>query len=115
MNGALAKVTALAGLASLGEGLFILFRVVPHESPLLGAGLAALGALLLLFAPLPRVERLPRWLLVVGGLSVAAAVVAYNLARGAGFAPPEIALVAFGLLLAACAPLARRPRAATAL
>jgi archaeosortase C (PEF-CTERM variant) len=112
MNKVLARTLGLLGLASLGQGLFILFRVVPHESVLLGAGLAALGALLLLFAPLPRVERLPRWPLVVGGLGVAGAVVAYNLARGATFVSPKVALVAFGLLLAAAAPLVARPRVA---
>ncbi|HVM45864.1 MAG TPA: exosortase/archaeosortase family protein [Candidatus Thermoplasmatota archaeon] len=114
MNATLARLLGLLGLASLGEGLFILFRVVPHESPLLGAALAALGATLLYFAPLPRIERLPRWPLVVGGLGVAIGVVAWNLARGATFVPPKVALVAFGLLTAAAAPLATRPRVAHA-
>lgn len=123
MNSALARIRSsrlapllgLLGLASLGEGLFILLRVVPHESPVLGAGLAALGALLLVLAPLPRVSRVPAWPLVVGGLGAALGVVAYNLARGASWAPPKVAIVAFGFLVAASAPLARRPRVAHAL
>jgi len=114
VNATLARTLALLGLASLGQGLFILFRVVPHESWLLGAGLAALGALLLFLAPLPRVERLPAWPLVVGGLALALGVVAYNLARGATFVAPKIALVAFGVLLAAAAPFVRRPGVANA-
>lgn len=114
MNPTLARLLGLLGLVSLGEGLFILLRVVPHESVLLGAGLAALGAILLLVAPLPRIDRLPRWPLVVGGLGVAGAVVAYNLARGATFVPPKVALIALGLGVAAAAPLVRRPRVATA-
>ena len=110
----LARTLGLLGLASLGQGLFILLRVVPHESPLLGAGLAALGAILLFFAPLPRVERMPRWPLVAGGLGVAGAVLLYNLARGATFVPPKVALVVFGLALAVAAPLVSRPRVANA-
>lgn len=114
MNKTLARALALLGLASLGQGLFILFRVVPHESPLLGALLAALGAALLFACPLPRVERVARWPLVVGGLSVALGVVAYNLSQGATFVAPKVAIIVFGLLLAACAPFATRPRVAHA-
>lgn len=114
MNKTLARTLGLLGLASLGQGLFILLRVVPHESPLLGAALAALGAILLYFAPLPRVDRLPVWPLVAGGLAVALGVIAYNLSRGATFVPPKIALIAFGLLVAAAAPFVRRPRVANA-
>lgn len=112
MSKTLARALALIGLASLGQGLFILFRVVPHESPLLGAGLAALGAGLLYCCPLPRVDRIARWPLVLGGLGAALGVVAYNLARGATFVAPKLAIIAFGLLLAAAAPLTRRPRVA---
>lgn len=115
MDKVLARTLGLLGLASLGQGLFILFRVVPHESPLLGAALAALGALLLVFAPLPRVDRLPQWPLVAAGLGVAGFVLAYNLARGATFVAPKVALIAFGLLLAVGAPLAKRRRVANAL
>lgn len=114
MNQVLARTLALFGLASLGQGLFILLRVVPHESPLLGAGLAGLGATLLLFAPLPRIERVPRWPLVVGGLAIAGGVILYNLSRGATFVPPKVALIVFGLALAASAPLVARPRVANA-
>lgn len=112
MNTTLARLLALLGLASLGQGLFILLRVVPHESPLLGAGLAALGALLLRFTPLPRVSRLPRWPLVAGGLAAAAVVVAWNAARGMPWVAPKVAIVAFGVALAAAAPLVRIPRVA---
>jgi hypothetical protein len=112
MNKTLARLLALLGLASLGQGLFILLRVVPHESPLLGAGLAALGALLLRFTPLPRVPRLPQWPLVAGGLAAAAVVVAWNVARGMPWVAPKIAIVAVGVALAAAAPLVRIPRVA---
>lgn len=112
MNATLARVLGLLGLASLGEGLFILFRVVPHESVLLGAGLAALGAILLFLAPLPRVDRLPRWPLAIAGATIAIGVAAYNLARGATFVPPKIALIVFGALLAASALVVHRPRVA---
>lgn len=112
MNPTLARLLGLLGLASLGEGLFILFRVVPHESPLLGAGLAAVGALLLRFTPLPRISRLPRWPLVVGGLAAAGVVVAWNVLRGMPWIAPKVAIVAFGLALAAAAPLVSRPRVA---
>lgn len=112
MNATLARLLGLLGLASLGEGLFILFRVVPHESPLLGAGLAAVGALLLRFTPLPRVARLPRWPLVVGGLSAALFVVAWNVARGMPWVAPKIAIVVFGIAIAAASALVRIPRVA---
>ncbi|HET6404003.1 MAG TPA: exosortase/archaeosortase family protein [Candidatus Thermoplasmatota archaeon] len=112
MNPTLARLLGLLGLASLGEGLFILFRVVPHESPLLGAALAALGAILLYFTPLPRIERLPSWPLVVGGLAAAGVVVAWNVVRGMPWVAPKVAIVAFGLALAVAAPLVSRPRVA---
>lgn len=110
MNATLARLLALLGLASLGQGLFILLRVVPHESPLLGAGLAALGAILLCFTPLPRISRIPAWPLIVAGLGIATGVVAWNVSRGMSWVPPKIALVAFGLVLAAAAPLVRHPK-----
>jgi len=58
MRHSLARVRGLVGLLTLGEGLFISLRVVPHESILLGLGLVAAGALLLWRADLPRVSRL---------------------------------------------------------
>ncbi|HUR70228.1 MAG TPA: exosortase/archaeosortase family protein [Candidatus Thermoplasmatota archaeon] len=113
MNPTLARIMSLLGLASLGEGLFILFRVVPHESPLLGAGLAALGALLLFFARPARIERLPRAAVGLAGAAIAGAVLAFNLLRHSTFAPPEIALVGLGLLLVALAPFVDRAGVAT--
>lgn len=113
MNATLARILSLLGLVSLGEGLFIALRVVPHESPLLGVALAALGGALLFFARPPRIERLPRWPLVVGGTVVALGVIAWNVATGATWVPPKVALVAGGILLVAAAPFVSRPRAAT--
>lgn len=115
MNTALARLLGLLGLASLGEGLFILFRVVPHESVWLGAALAILGAILLAIAPLPRIERLPRWPLAALGAFLAGGVLAWNLTRGATWIPPKVALVVFGLALLALAPFARAPRVANPL
>lgn len=112
MNATLGRLLALLGLAGLGQGLFILFRIVPHESPWLGAFLAAAGALLLWRVPLPRIEILPQWPLVVGGLAAAATVVAWNVSRGTSWVAPKVAIVAFGLILAAVAPLVRKPNVA---
>ena len=115
MRPALARVLTLLGLVSLGEGLFILTRIVPHESPLLGAALAAGGALFLYLSPPPRIERFPRWPTLASGLLLAAGVIAYNTARGATYAAPKLALIAFGLWLASLAPFTARPRIATTL
>ncbi|MEA3202218.1 MAG: hypothetical protein QOE90_3646 [Thermoplasmata archaeon] len=114
MNATLARVLALLGLASLGEGLFILLRVVPHESVWLGAGLALAGAVALLMAPPPRVASLPRAPLVAAGLALVALMMGYQFLRHAAWDPPKVALVALGLALVAAAPFAQRPRVAHA-
>lgn len=112
MNATLGRLLALLGLAGLGQGLFILFRIVPHESPWLGVLLAAAGALLLWRVPLPRIESLPRWPLLVGGIAASTTVVAWNVARGASWVAPKVAIVTFGLVIAMVAPLVRRPHVA---
>lgn len=108
MNAALARVLSLLGLVALGEGLFILFRIVPHESPWLGAALAAIGGLFLFLAPPPRIERVPRWILFAAGCAIAGGVVAYNTWTRASYVAPKVALIAFGIALAALAPFAGR-------
>lgn len=114
MNSTLSRILALLGLASLGMGLFILLRVVPHEQPWLGAVLAAAGAIALAFTRLPPVERLPRAPLAIVGLVLALGVPAYNLARHAAWDVPKVAIVTLGLALVAVAPFAHRPRVAHA-
>jgi exosortase/archaeosortase family protein len=114
VNPTLSRVVALLGLASLGEGLFILARVVPHESVLLGAGLAAAGALALAFARPPRVARLPALPVAACGLVAALGVLAYDALRHAALDPPKVALVALGLALVAVSPFLARPRVANA-
>ena len=91
MTSPLARVRSLLGLATLGEGLFIFLRVVPHESPLLGAALIALGALLLWRAELPRLERAPlSWSWVIGGLAAALGVLVYDACAAGGAASLDL-------------------------
>lgn len=108
MNPALARVTSLLGLVTLGEGLFILFRVVPHESPLLGAGLAAAGAFLLHLAPPPPLRRVPPLPVALVGALLVLAVAAHTLLTRATLVPPKVALLGFGAGLVALAPLQDR-------
>lgn len=114
MPNSLAQVRGLVGLLTLGEGLFISLRVVPHESPLLGAALVALGALLLWRAPLPRVERLPRALVGALGALAAVGILAYT-ALGHAWDVPKVAILALGVTTAALASFAHRPRVASGL
>jgi archaeosortase C (PEF-CTERM variant) len=112
MNPSLARILALLGLASLGEGLFILLRVVPHESVLLGAGLAIGGAVALAFAPLPRVARLPALPVALVGAAAALGVLAYDALRHAPLDPPKLGIIALGVGLVAASPFLGRPRVA---
>ena len=113
MSPTLARMLSLLGLASLGEGLFILVRVVPHESVWLGALLLGAGCALLAWAPPPRVDRLPRAALLAAGIGLVALVLAYDAMRRAPLDAPKVAILALGLALVAAAPFARRARVAT--
>ena len=96
MPSPLARMRAIVGLLTLGEGLFISLRVVPHESLLLGLALVAAGALLLWRAPLPRVARLPRAPIAAAGLLVAAGLVCYQ-SLGHTWDAPKVAILALAL------------------
>lgn len=110
----LRRILGLLGLAALGEGLFILLRVVPHEQPWLGALLAAGGAALLFFAPPPRVDKLPAWPIALGGAAAALGVLAYDAPLDAPLDAPKLGIVALGAALAMSAPWLARPRVANA-
>lgn len=105
------RVRGLLGLVTLGEGLFILLRVVPHEAPLLGALLVALGALLLWRAELPQLDGrwadTGRWAVGAMGALAALGVLAYDAARHAPLDPPKVAILVLGLATAAAAPWRR--------
>lgn len=111
VNTTLARVRGLIGLTTLGEGLFILFRVVPHESPLLGACLALLGAALLWRAKLPLIDRLPvpRLVIALGGAAAAGGVILYDAMLGAALDAPKLAIILLGIATALAAPFADRP------
>lgn len=120
MGAPLARARGLVGLTLLGEGLFILFRVVPHETPLLGAALALAGAALLWRADLPRLDRLSptaRAAAAIAGLAAAGGLLAYDAWRRAPLDPPKTAIVALGLATALAAAASRPGRrwSATAL
>jgi exosortase/archaeosortase family protein len=108
ITGPAGRIVALLGLAALGEGLFILMRVVPHESVWLGAALALGGGIAVAIAPLPRIERLPGWPLAVGGALVVVGLLAYDAVRRAPLDPPKVAILVFGAALVAASPFVHR-------
>ena len=92
------------GLGILGWGLAILLQVAPHEDPLVGAGLAAFGAALLITAPAwPRV-RLSPLVTVALGLILAGGMIAYDFVFRAPINITKAAIVLYGLLLLAATP-----------
>ncbi len=66
----------------------------------------------LLFAPLPRVSRLPRWPLAAAGAAAALVVIGYDAIHHAPLDPPKVGIIALGLGLAAASPFVHRPRVA---
>ncbi len=101
--------TALVGLAMLGWGLSMVLRLVPHEDPIVGAGLAAFGAALLVTRPgLPRVPRVAPWIFAGLGIGAIGAVMGFWLILSASFDLPKIALLIVGVGLVAVAPFVDR-------
>lgn len=92
------------GLGILGWGLAILFQVAPHEDPLVGAGLAAFGAALLVTAPVwPNVKLSPIFTVTLG-LVLAGGMLAYDFLVRAPLNITKIAIVLYGLLLLGATP-----------
>ncbi|MEA3191185.1 MAG: hypothetical protein QOD77_1767 [Thermoplasmata archaeon] len=96
---------ACIGLGLAGQGVALLSGVVPHEDPLVGAGLLAFGLALVATGTMPALPALRRWhLLACGGAALAAAGAAWALS---GRAPsgPLLLLGLLGTTLVAAAAL----------
>lgn len=113
----------VAGILLAGYGGLVLLRLLAHESTLVGAGLLTAGLLLAWSArstlfpssskpPEPDVEGSSsgyRLVTAALGLACAGGVLAYKLASRAPFGAPDLAIVAYGLMLLCAAPyLGRR-------
>ncbi|MEA3201758.1 MAG: hypothetical protein QOE90_3186 [Thermoplasmata archaeon] len=99
------RARAVIGLATLGQGLLIVTRVVPHESFLVGSILALGGVLLLWRANMPRLERLPAKALVAAlGAGIALGVLAYDVWKASPLDAPKLVIIGLGLgtALATC-------------
>lgn len=100
---------AYLGLGLVGWGLAILLRVAPHEDPIVGAGLLALGVGLLATARrLPRVDSLPAWPVAGLGAFAAAGILAYDALFDAPLNLTKAAILVWGLLLVVLAPFLDR-------
>ncbi len=115
----------LAGLLLFGYGALVLLDVLAHESLWVGAGLIVVGLGLLVplglsagtsrgSGPRPRQQmneetsgRTLATLLL--GFFAAGGVLSYNLAAGASWTSPKLALLAYGIALLAAAPDLHRP------
>lgn len=98
------RVRAVIGLATLGQGLLILTRVVPHESLLVGGLLGAGGVVLLWRANMPQLDRVPARLpIATGGLAIALGVLAYNAWRTSTLDAPKLVIVGLALASSAAA------------
>jgi exosortase/archaeosortase family protein len=96
---------AFVGLFLLGLGLAVVVGVVPHEDPLVGLAVVALGATLLLVAGrLPTLPMRPLHLGVAGALLAVA--VALSAATGKPFNAVKWTGLGYGLLLAEAAAYA---------
>lgn len=93
----------LVGLGLAGYGLLVLVGLLPHDAPLAGAAASGLGALLLAWG-LPGVAAPRTAVVAVLGVGCVAGVTLYNVATGSGLAPPERAILGYGLALLVAAP-----------
>lgn len=93
----------LVGLMLAGYGLLVLAGVLPHDAPVAGAASLMAGAVLLA-AGLPAVFRPRRSIVALLGCACIGGVAGYALARGSGLSAPELAIVAYGMLLLVAAP-----------
>lgn len=100
---------ALIGLATLGWGLSMLLGLMPHEDPVVGAGLAVFGAALLATRPgLPHVPRIHPAVIAGLGFAAIAIVVGFRVIFSSAFDAPKIALLTLGVGLVVAAPFVDR-------
>jgi exosortase/archaeosortase family protein len=92
------------GLGLAGQGVALLSGVVPHEDPLVGAGLLAFGLALVATGTLPALPALRRWhLLGCAAVALAATAAAWALS-GQSPSGPLLLLALLGVALLAAAP-----------
>jgi len=108
--GPASRTPAFIGLATLGWGLAMLLGIMPHEDPIVGAGLAVFGLALLITRPgLPTAPRLPKWLVAGLGASAIVLVLGFRVAFDAAFDIQKVALLVLGAAVLAASPFLDRP------
>lgn len=132
-TGGLARIRLLAGLLLAGQGLLVVTRVLDHEAPLLvGWGILLLGLVLALWgrapflsfkpgrttptrdagppeAAAPRAPT-PRSAVVAGlGAFATLGVMAYNVLTRSDLSMPEVAILAYGVVLLLASRALDRP------
>lgn len=101
---------SLVGLSMLGWGLSMVLGIMPHEDPIVGAGLALFGgALLFVGRGLPQIRAVPWWLSAAGGLGLVSLVLGFRIAFPSPWDVPKTCLLILGVGLIACAPFLDRP------
>ena len=109
----------LAGLLLAGQGLLVVTRVLDHEAPLLvGWGTLLLGLLLAAWGRLPslpaagdgrgRAPPVRAWVVATVGALAVLGIVGYNALRRSTLSGPELAILAYGVLLLALSPVLDR-------
>lgn len=119
MTSPLVRLTLVAGLLLVGQGLLVVLGVLDHEAPFLtGAAITVAGVVLAGVgwmrsarppaAEAPVVRDWRTWFVAVLGVLSAGGVVLYNVLARSTFVAPEYAILGYGVALLVAAPYLHR-------